>query len=93
MRRQTLALYFLNKAHRLTNSDRALSRFIHFVTGKNEHNIRKVLLQPTGGSKTSHIAKTTLLADLHYIREYFKDMGDLTTVKHVDEAIDIVENH
>ncbi len=76
-RRQVLAIYYmLNELDKNTNSiDRTVkSRFIHFLTGKNESNIYKTLSESHKGLENDKNNKSAI-RDLEFVRQYFENMG------------------
>lgn len=76
-KRQVLAIYYmLNELDKNTNSiDRTVkSRFIHFLTGKNESNIYKALAEPYKGLENDKNNKSAI-KDLEFVRLYFENMG------------------
>ena len=76
-RRQVLALYYmLDAIDKHTNSiDRTIkTRFIHFLTQKNESNIYKALSEPHKGLENEKNKKCAL-KDLEYIKQHFDDLG------------------
>jgi len=93
-RRQTLAIYYLNMNFAINkSSEKALAHFIHFLTGKNEDNIYKVLRNPL---KISDIKKKRaddeLVKDLEFIKTYFDNLGSTAIIKAIERDIQEVKS-
>lgn len=76
-KRQVLAIYYmLNELDKNINSiDRTVkTRFIHFLTGKNESNIYKTLAEPHKGLENDKNNKSAI-KDLEFIKQYFESIG------------------
>jgi hypothetical protein len=81
-RRQVLAIHYLMKYCQVKDVDqKVISRFIEFLTSKNESNIYDWLRNPLDGSPQK------VKEDLTYVRKYFEELGMEEIVKMINNEI------
>jgi len=82
IRRQVLAIHYLMKYCQVKDIDlTVISRFIEFLTSKNESNIYKKLRNPLYGSPQN------VKEDLIYVRKYFEELQLEEIVKMINNEI------
>jgi hypothetical protein len=80
--RQVLAVHYLLKYANVKNVDKTeITRFIHFLTGKNFDNIYKKLQNPF------KLNDKSLKEDLRFIRDYFERLGMIEIVKMINNEL------
>src|ERR1035437_3237190 len=80
--RQVLAIHYLMKYCQVKDIDqKVISRFIEFLTSKNESNIYDWVRDPLDGSPQK------LKEDLTYVRKYFEELGMEEIVKMINNEI------
>jgi hypothetical protein len=80
--RQVLAIHYLMKYCQVKDIDqKVISRFIEFLTSKNESNIYDWVRNPLDGSPQK------LKEDLTYVRKYFEELGMEEIVKMINNEI------
>jgi len=81
-RRQVLAIHYLMKYCQVKDIDqKVISRFIEFLTSKNESNIYDWLRNPLDGSPQK------VKEDLTFVRKYFEELGMEEIVKMINNEI------
>ena len=80
--RQVLAVHYLLKYANVKNVDKTeITRFIHFLTGKNFENIYKKLQNPF------KLNDKSLKEDLRFIQDYFERLGMIEIVKMINNEL------
>ncbi len=89
-RRQTLAMHYLNLCYKITQGNiKSYSKFVRFLTGKNEKDVYDFLRRPmeVNPDQKREGSDKALIADLNYIEQYFIDMDCSEVVKLIQKDI------